>query len=504
MEEGSLDGQKIGNYVVVSLLGKGGMGAVYLAKHPEIGREVAIKVLNQVFRPNAAERFIDEARAATRIKHPNIIDIYDLGRTDGDRIYYVMEKLEGRELKALMKEHFAKTGRMSPKEVLPVLAQICYALQAAHDAHVVHRDLKPENIYVLRRKHLALKILDFGLAKLMEREHQGVSRTKTGACMGSPLVIAPEQAAGKPRLISHRTDLYSLGVILFWMLAGRPPFTDKEAWMLMAKHISDAPPLLSDLVPTLPPGIISLVMQCMDKDPAKRPGSAREILTRFSQALGQEIPQDVKDSMDQAWSGKTLPVSSLQKDVAPAPAPDEEFSSKGTTLPTPAPTASTLIPPPEEAGTTASLLSFMHSQPRWVLPTAAGGTVVLAAAVLLLAVGWGGTPDTKETHKTTISKPQPVSDRQAPKPAPRRELPSMDKLPPPAKIVSAPAAEPDPKSRRKITKTKRAPARPRTTTAPVPSSAKGKKKDPIRPDAGIPAPAPAAAPEEDKLKEPNL
>ena len=221
MPGGSLEGRKIGNYVVTRLLGEGGMGAVYLAHHPEIGREVAIKVISALLLDDRAERFIDEARAATRIRHPNIIDIYDLGRTEEGRIYYVMERLEGRELTEVMKEHFDRAGRMTPAQVLPILAQICYALQAAHDSDVVHRDLKPENIFVMRRRHLVVKILDFGLAKLLEREQEGTARTETGLIMGSPLVMAPEQASGEHRRISPATDLYSLGIILYWMMAAR-------------------------------------------------------------------------------------------------------------------------------------------------------------------------------------------------------------------------------------------------------------------------------------------
>ena len=328
MADGSLTGQHIGNYVVIRPLGEGGMGAVYLARHPEIEREVAIKVLGAILLPEQVDRFIDEARAASRIRHPNIIDVYDLGRTGEGRIYYVMEALQGRELKEEMEEHFRRTGRMRPAEVLPILAQVCHGLQAAHDHGVVHRDLKPENIFLLRRKHLAVKILDFGLAKLLEQEQPGTSRTRTGAIMGSPLVIAPEQAAGRHRDISPRTDLYSLGVILYWMLAGRPPFEDQEVWLLISHHIEDLPPPLEQHAPDLPRPLLDLVMQCLEKDPQRRPSSAREVLSRFARAVGREPPSDVEDSLDHAWSARTLPAV---PDRAP-PRPPQEPSCQEMVL----------------------------------------------------------------------------------------------------------------------------------------------------------------------------
>ena len=299
----SLVGRKIGNYKVIRLLGAGGMGSVYLGRHPEIDREVAIKVLDRVSAGPGAQRFIDEARAATRIRHRNIIDIFDLGRTDEGWIYYVMEVLEGCELSAVMKHCFKRKGHMTPRQVLPFLRQICDGLQAAHDQGIIHRDLKPENIFVLAEKPLTLKILDFGLAKLMEQEEQGISATRTGAMMGTPLVIAPEQGAGRIREISARTDLYSLGVILYWMLSGRPPFQSSEVWELISAHIKEPPPLLEEVAPPLPADVAGLVAQCLEKSPPKRPASAREVLARFAAALGEELPGEADDDvLDQVLS----------------------------------------------------------------------------------------------------------------------------------------------------------------------------------------------------------
>ena len=280
-----LTGQKIGNYVVTRLLGQGGMGSVYLARHPEIGREVAIKVMDRQLTGFKPGRFVDEASAATRIGHPNIIEVYDLGRTEEGQVYYVMELLEGRDLGAVIDEAVDLRERMTPAEVLPYLEQICAGLQAAHDAGIVHRDLKPENVFVVDGESLRIKLLDFGIAKLMEREAGGVSSTATGALMGTPLIMAPEQAAGKHRAITQRTDIYSLGVILFWMLSGRPPFEQSRVMMLLADHIKEPAPLLSDVVLDVPAPLSELIQRCMEKDPELRPASAGEVLSSFATAV---------------------------------------------------------------------------------------------------------------------------------------------------------------------------------------------------------------------------
>ncbi len=208
MSTNSLVGTQIGNYQIKELIGQGGMGSVYLGEHPRIGRKVAVKVMSSAITqvPQAAERFEAEARLITRIEHPNIIAIFDFGTLDDGSLYYVMEVLKGQELAGVIRDR----GKMTAEEIAPYLEQICAALQAAHDQGVVHRDLKPENIFVLDRDPLRIKILDFGIAKLLETEGE-VGLTQTGMVMGTPLFIAPEQAAGEPGRIGPHTDLYSLG-----------------------------------------------------------------------------------------------------------------------------------------------------------------------------------------------------------------------------------------------------------------------------------------------------
>ena len=277
-------GQRVGNYVVTSLIGRGGMGSVYQAQHPEIGRKVAIKFLSAELArmPKIVERFIAEAQAMAAVEHPNVIDIYDFGRMDNGRAYAVMELLKGRELSSLL----VSKGKWTAEELLPLLRQICGGLHAAHKQGIVHRDLKPENIFVLDRRD-QVKVLDFGIAKILESS-ASPSHTTPGTVMGTPLVIAPEQAAGDSRNVGPWTDIYSLGVIIYWMLSGRPPFVDKASGVLLAKHILNEPPPLEQVEAGVPPGIAELVNQCLRKKASERPDSAREIAERFAEAVGLE------------------------------------------------------------------------------------------------------------------------------------------------------------------------------------------------------------------------
>lgn len=275
-------GRQFGNYLVTKLIGRGGMGAVYLAEHPEIGRKVAVKVLAPHLgsQPGLAQRFVAEAKAIARIDHPNIIDIYDFGRTDDGLLYYVMERLQGEELT----ETIRARKRMWPHEAVPYLQQICDGLQAAHDVDIVHRDLKPQNIFVVDRKNLNLRILDFGLAKLLELEKNDEGLTSTGMVMGSPLTIAPEQAAGELEKIGKHTDIYSLGIIAYWMLAGRPPFINSPTAVLMTLHIHVPPPPLEEVAPWVSPAVAKAVMQCLEKEPRQRPRSADAFLAEIVSA----------------------------------------------------------------------------------------------------------------------------------------------------------------------------------------------------------------------------
>ncbi|MFH2010193.1 MAG: serine/threonine-protein kinase [bacterium] len=288
----SLIGVSIGNYQVLSLLGQGAMGEVYLGEHPQIGRRVAIKVLVDSLAGNQAmaQRFMSEARAVNKINHPNIIQIYDFGQLPDGRLYYTMEYLEGRELKLILQER----APLSIQSTADVLRQIAAALQAAHGHGIVHRDLKPENIFVVEHESgFLVKVLDFGIAKLLEPGMGSSHRTSTGMIMGTPLYMSPEQAAGDVAAISAQSDIYALGVITYQMLSGRLPIDAPTTAQILAMHITEPPRPLAQVAVGIPNEVAMVVEGSLQKDPALRPSSAQVFYEDFARACMGAAPGTV-------------------------------------------------------------------------------------------------------------------------------------------------------------------------------------------------------------------
>jgi len=224
-----LIGQTIGNYLVTQKLGEGGMGSVYLAEHPSIGKKVALKVLHSEFSTDqeVTARFFHEAKAVNDIGHPNIVDIVDFGilQAGGGReqlVYFIMEYLAGVTLSQLIRAE----APLPPERVLGIGLQVADALSASHKCGIVHRDLKPDNIILLQRgsERDFVKLLDFGIAKLTGGSAMGSHRTRTGIVMGTPAYMSPEQCEGRNDKVDWRTDVYALGIVLYEMLTGRVPF----------------------------------------------------------------------------------------------------------------------------------------------------------------------------------------------------------------------------------------------------------------------------------------
>jgi serine/threonine protein kinase len=256
-------------YKIRSLIGEGGMGRVYEAEHAEIGKRVAVKILHPVYSrtPEVVERFRREARAASKIGHPNIVDVTDSGTTVDGSVYFVMEYLEGVELGDVI----GQEGALPVPRSVEIAVQICRALAAAHAAGIVHRDLKPENIFLVTREGVSdfVKVLDFGIAKSAELEEKRVERlTHPGMAMGTPEYMAPEQAAGRPS--DHRVDVYAAGAILYEMLTGAPPYDGENFMEILTKKATEppAPPRL--LRPDLPENIELIVMTALARDPDDR------------------------------------------------------------------------------------------------------------------------------------------------------------------------------------------------------------------------------------------
>ena len=284
-EAGNLDpllGTTLGGlYRVERLLGVGGMGRVYQARHELLGKDFAVKVLPEARaqKPAAAERFLREARAASQIDNDHIVTVVNADRDDQDRVFLVMELLEGESLA----ERIAK-GPLTAGAALDIASQTGEALQAAHDAGIVHRDLKPENIFLTDKDgRVFVKVLDFGISKMKNPDHADPKLTATDQIVGTPLYISPELARGIDH-VDHRTDIYALGVILYEMLTGTPPFTGSNHFQLLYAHgnqMPDPPSQRSKRV-NIPSHVESAILKALEKNPDERFQSMREFLSALA------------------------------------------------------------------------------------------------------------------------------------------------------------------------------------------------------------------------------
>jgi serine/threonine protein kinase len=274
----------VGPYRVLKEIGQGGMGTVYLGEHTLLGRTVAIKVLRPVLSTDAemVQRFFNEARALTRIADPGIVQVFDFGHHVDGNAFIVMELLDGESIDKRLK----RVGRFGPIECLRLMRLICTSLRAAHAKGVIHRDLKPENIFIVDDPAIPggerTKILDFGLAKLTGDE-PGEHTTRADVLMGTPRYMSPEQCRGGGAL-DHRSDIYSIGCVMFTMLTGRPPFNATGAGDVIVAHLNDRPPLASSCAPDLPAAIDELIATCLQKSPAKRFQSMTELVCALDTA----------------------------------------------------------------------------------------------------------------------------------------------------------------------------------------------------------------------------
>lgn len=276
-------------YKIIKKLGAGGMGAVYLAEHVMIERRVAIKILSQDFagKPDLVQRFIQEARAAARIGHENIVEVHDFGETASGSVFFTMEYLEGQDLAQIL----AQTGPLPVPRIKNIMGQLCRALAAAHAKGIVHRDLKPENIYLVEKEGKTdfVKILDFGIAKMTTMEagkpQGGGNRlTQSGMIFGTAEYMSPEQARGEAP--DHRVDIYALGCILYEMLTGRVPFHAETYMGTLTKHMFEAPEPPSYRNRNVSKELEAVCLHAMEKDRNRR----FQTMTELVQAIEAETP----------------------------------------------------------------------------------------------------------------------------------------------------------------------------------------------------------------------
>ena len=415
-------GRTIGNYRVVALLGQGGMGRVYLAHHPGIERRSAIKVLHSDLAddPATVSRFFAEARAANAIRHPNIVEIFDSGTLEDGAPYIIMEYLEGETLAARV------TRGLLLGEALDFAGQAASALHAAHQKGIIHRDIKPENLFIVRDpavgKGERLKVLDFGVAKLQQHREEPAHRTRSGALVGTPRYMSPEQCLGD-REVDLRSDVYSLGVIIYEMLCGRPPFLSEGVGSMINMHINRPPDPPRQLNPSLTASLEATILKALAKNPADRFTDMFELLEALR--VAQISLGSARHTLPPRESGMVT--------VAPTPTPLSAMATLVEDLP--AVLRSTL--PPAQATTPAT-----PSEPpqrrfgRWGFAAVAVAEVAVAVAIFFLALKGD------DEALTPVRLPRPAqmasspADRLPPVVLPPTVLPPAP--PPPAAAETAP------------------------------------------------------------------
>jgi serine/threonine-protein kinase len=405
----SLIGKSIGNYQIKAKLGEGGMGTVYLGEHPLIGKRVAVKVLLEELasKEDIVARFFNEAKAVNDIGHPNIVDIVDFGKVKNefnqDIVYFIMEFLDGESLAARLR----RTG-LSFKETMHVMSQCVSALAASHGKGIVHRDLKPENIYLCPRgtdKNFT-KLLDFGIAKLTGDSSQS-HKTRTGLVIGTPAYMSPEQCEGKG-LIDHRSDIYSLGIVMFELLTGRVPFPGEGFGEILVAHLTRQPDPPSSVNPDVSPQLEAIVMHAIEKDRNRRFQSMDE----FQAAL--ENP----DAHYASWQGLPAPATGGQHSGGTMMLDDSGLPLRGPTgmQPQVRPTGSNRPitgqrGPTTQSGPTPTTLSGAASETMNQLPrksrvplfAALGGVVAVVAVIGLVALN----KKPADTTSGSLPPPQP-------------------------------------------------------------------------------------------------
>ncbi len=305
-----------GRYQIESMLGQGGMSAVYRGTDPNLRRTVAIKLIHGHLseEPQFVSRFEEEAAAVAQLKHPNIIQVYDFDH-DGPTYYMVLEFVPGETLQGRLRKLNQARKHMAPEEARDLVAGICDALEYAHRRGMIHRDVKPANVMITPEGQPIL--MDFGIAKIVG----GKQHTATGAVVGTAAYISPEQVRGEET--DARVDIYALGVTLFEMLSGRPPFEGDSAMTVMLKHLNEPVPDLAKLNPSVPPGLVQVTMRALAKDRAQRYKSAAELAAALRAVR-------LKDELDRAWGSAAAPTRDDWSDGSSRGGTGQVFASPGS------------------------------------------------------------------------------------------------------------------------------------------------------------------------------
>jgi serine/threonine-protein kinase len=441
-------GKTVGKYRILDRLGRGGMGTVYRAVDETLDREVAIKVLNpDLGDPDVLRRFRAEAMTLARLSHPGIATIYELHRQDDD-LLMVMEFVRGETLHAMSE----RIGKLAVPQAAHLCAQVLDALAHAHRAGIIHRDLKPANVMIADSG--TVKVMDFGIARILGSEHV----TQGGYMMGTPSFMAPEQVLGHD--VDARTDLYSVGVVLYRLLAGDPPFKAETSIAIAQKHISEQPTPISRFRPDLPPWCIGLIDRALAKAPSDRFQSADEFRAALVSAAKPEALGELTTMATPAPTARPSP-------AAVADVPTRATTPAAAAAPSPTPAI------PQTHGTTTLVLGRTH------LVTLAALVAVLVAGIVVLAfLALRRDAFPLIGSKSDVPAAVPNESKQAASAVPPVAAPPPPTVP---STTTAAAPPPSPPGDRKQAE----------ASAPKASSAAVESKAPARAENAPAAPAPA-------------
>jgi serine/threonine-protein kinase len=472
-----------GRYRIDGVIGIGGFGAVYRCTQLTMNQTVAVKVLRNEHLTSVehVKRFTREAQAASRLRHPNTVHIFDFGTHTDGALYLAMEYIEGETLGSRLDA--VKT--LPWETLLPIFIQVCHSLTEAHALPLIHRDLKPENIMLLpvAGDSNFVKVLDFGIAKMQKdpSEPSANSLTESGMIMGTPTYMSPEQARGEP--IDARSDIYSIGVILYEALTGKPPFVGESPMTVLVAHIKDLPrPIPRDgSIPHVPKAVEEVVLACLEKEPARRPQSTAALVERLTEAMRlARLPV----SRPAVEANDTLDMISL----------DDDLLAGAMTTVSPIPTTTPPQTPVPELIAPARPVAVARS-PLWIGLGAFAivGLIAVLAALLVDRPHEPVAPPATVAPAVTPAAPAPVADPGAlpvAAPAPAAELlPSVEPpLPPPPQPVDPPQPAPVPVAAKPGTG-RPAPAdvSPRPAVVP-PDAGPTAPDDRMRPDNRLPRP----------------